>query len=343
MVDHVLLRRSMIYLDLSRGIVLIGAALRVSHGGKESLVYIGIAILGIVSLVDAVYDPARMTLMSNIVAADELLAGNGIITTVNHLGRIVGQFLGGLILFFLNFSSALWVDAVTFIISALLLGWIRNRTESPITVSKNVVNRHFFGGFSMVGSVRWLITLAPASVLINIVFSASFLILPAFIKHSFQGTALRYSMFLIAWSVGQILGAITVPYFQRLPIKTMAAAAACVQGICFMVFVLAPYWGLSLAAFTGAGYANSASNALKSTLIMRATPPNFRGRIFGFLGGFVQLGTPLTPLLAILILDHDMLRVMWMATAVVSFLLAAIYLTLQVDLPNTEMRNNTTV
>lgn len=329
--DHVPLRRSMMSLDLFRGIVLMGAALGVSHCNMDATVFIGIASLGMVALADAVYDPARMALMAQIVEADDLLAGNGIITTVNHSGRIAGQLLGGLIMASLRFSAVLWTDAATFVISALLLGWIHNRAESPVTISKNVLNRRFLAEFSIFWRVRWLMTFAPASVLINIVFSASFLLLSAFIKHRFHATALRYSLFLIMWSVGQILGAMTVPRFQNFPVKTTAAGAACVQGLCFMVFVLSPNMGVSLAAFMGAGYANSASNALKNTLFMRATPLNLRGRLFGFLGGFVQLGTPLAPLLAALILDHERLGMIWIATAVVSFLLAAIYLTLQVD------------
>ena len=66
---------------------------------------------------------------------------------------------------------------------------------------------------------------------------------------------------------------------------------------------------------------------MKNTLFIKLTPEHLRGRTFGFLSGFVQLGTPLAPLLAALIIARYPLWTVWVASGVVSLLLGVIYLT----------------
>ena len=69
------------------------------------------------------FRPAKAAILPRIVRRDELTAANGAIWTGETLADIGGYPLAGLFVGFLgaNLALAFWVDAVTYLVSAVLL------------------------------------------------------------------------------------------------------------------------------------------------------------------------------------------------------------------------------
>lgn len=326
-VDQVDLRKLMIRLDILRGVCLLGASFILTGSGTDvRTTFLAIGCLAVISLGDAMYSPATMALLPEVLKQEDLLAGNGLLTTANHLARIGGQVVGGLTVFVLPLRAVLRLDAVTFGVSAVMLMLIRLGALNRLEVGKKVLTRELLSSWTILSRVPWLKVVAPASIAINIFFSVTMIILPLFIRRAYGGSALEYSVFLSAWSGGQILGSLTVPFWKRFKLHKATSYAAFLQGACFLIVALTHTLWVGLILFAVAGYANSSSNALKNTLFIERTPQGLRGRTFGFLGGFVQIGAPVAPLVASLIIAKYPLWTAWVVTGLISLTLGAIYL-----------------
>lgn len=79
------------------------------------------------SALAAAFEPAKNALLPTLVAPDLLVSANALVGLNQNLGRLVGAALGGLLLATGNLHAIAAADAVTFLLSALLIA----RTPTP--------------------------------------------------------------------------------------------------------------------------------------------------------------------------------------------------------------------
>lgn len=117
-------RRTMIWADLANGLLLVPLMALVALPGTipQAVVIAGIYVVNFgAALLRELFTPARIAILSDILAEDELLAANSLDRATTTLAELVSYPFAGAVLVFLGPALAFGVDAATFFISALLI------------------------------------------------------------------------------------------------------------------------------------------------------------------------------------------------------------------------------
>ena len=117
--DRLPRRALMIWCDLARAVVVAVLAVAVA---TEAPLWSLTALLLVAELFSAPFDAARSALVPDVLPdAADFHAGAGISRTLFQLNQTVGLALGGLIAYGASAQLALWLDVVSYLVSALIL------------------------------------------------------------------------------------------------------------------------------------------------------------------------------------------------------------------------------
>jgi MFS family permease len=136
-VDRVDQRRLLIALDLLRAglVALIPAAVVFSF-------WLAIPLLLVIGAASAAFGPARFAVVSRVVAEEDIAAANGSLMTADNLSDLVGYPLAGAVVVILaaNLPMAFYLDAMSYVLSALAIIRAGSRLARPIPVPPVVQN-----------------------------------------------------------------------------------------------------------------------------------------------------------------------------------------------------------
>jgi MFS family permease len=127
-VDRLRRRPIMIWADLGRAAVLATIPLAFLTGSLSLLHLIAVAFAA--SLLSTFFDVADRAYLPTIVPRSRLIAANSALTATSSVAEFSGFGLGGILIELLKAPIAIAVDAVSFVVSAVLLAFIR-RPEPP--------------------------------------------------------------------------------------------------------------------------------------------------------------------------------------------------------------------
>src|SRR5260370_3703807 len=127
--DRLRRRPVMIAADLGRAAVLASVPLA-AWAGRLALgqLYAVAALAGVMTIF---FDVADQSYLTALVAGDRLLEANAKLTLSSTIAEIAGPGLTGFLVQLITAPIAILFDAVSFLISALLLGAIRKREPPP--------------------------------------------------------------------------------------------------------------------------------------------------------------------------------------------------------------------
>jgi predicted MFS family arabinose efflux permease len=76
-------------------------------------------IVFLIAIVSTAFGPALASVVPTLVRPTELIAANALIQTTAHIGVLVGPAIGGLMIALIGTQNVLYVDAATFLVSAV--------------------------------------------------------------------------------------------------------------------------------------------------------------------------------------------------------------------------------
>jgi MFS transporter, DHA3 family, macrolide efflux protein len=126
-IDKYPYKKIMIIADLARLFIGLGFVLAVSINITPFILYLLLALNGAFS---GVYLPARSSLIPEILDKDHLSRGNSILTTSFSASMLIATGIGGLVTEILSVETIYFIDALTFLVSAILLINIRENEQS---------------------------------------------------------------------------------------------------------------------------------------------------------------------------------------------------------------------
>lgn len=133
--DSVNRKKIMVYLDLICSI-LIGIYAFILINGKDHVLIVG-TVMFILSICYTLYGPAVVSSIPQIVEEDKLTSANGIINQVGSIVNFVGPILAGLLYGFLGIKIIVIINAVSFLLSAILELFL----DIPDTIKKDKTSR----------------------------------------------------------------------------------------------------------------------------------------------------------------------------------------------------------
>ncbi len=247
---------------------------------SRSIVILSYLISALLGIGSAFFYPPKQSIIPNIVNSDELQAANAINAGTTTITILISGILGGFFVVKAGLMACLLAVVGAYIFSAILTALIRE--ESTQTIQKSGIIKDFQIAINYLATHQKTLRLILLSVSLSIV-SASFF-------HSLNALAIdHYKIGIDGLSklkgmlgVGMIAGTFVTLYLSKLLRPAYLLATA------FMTFVFVTATANMVTTYTKAwfwlvivGIANAAIVITLDTILQKATPDRFRGKIFG--------------------------------------------------------------
>lgn len=238
------------------------------------------------------FTPAQTAIIPQLVNESDLLAANSLNSTSQELTRLVGPFLGGLLLGLFGLSSVIIVDMLSFFFSAAMLSLIvlpprsaasEERANAGASVAK--VWREWLDGLRLVKTERLVaaifIVVGVAMIgegLIDVLFAG-------YAEHVLHGTAVVFGWLMSAQAVGGIVGSLLiVQVSKRLSPALLIPVCGLIFGGLMVVVALVPILAVVLPLITIIGASVIGFFVCQITLLQSHVKNEYQGRVFGAFG-----------------------------------------------------------
>ncbi|HEU5381844.1 MAG TPA: MFS transporter [Ktedonobacteraceae bacterium] len=236
-------------------------------------------------------------------AAMRLERVNSITEGFARMAGLIGAPLAGLLIVIIGTSNLLWLDAISFGISALFIGLavpvIAPKKKATEGEQAQAGRQRYFAslweGVRFIRHEALIFSLVGVILVTNMVDSAFVSVIePAYIKHFFN-SAILFG-FLIAASGGAafvgtiIFGAIG----HRLPRRLTYAIGYTIGGaLNFWIYLFLPIFPVLIIWQIIAGLAIAPVTPIAVTVVQERLPAEMRARVFGTISASILMGIPL--------------------------------------------------
>jgi MFS family permease len=241
--------------------------------------------------------------------------------------RLVGAPLAGFLVAALGTANVLWLDAASFLVSAIIVAAALSTGRTSEAPPKRQRSSDELGaGFKFVRRERLIFTLILIAMTLNF-FDAAMggVILPVYGKQVFD-SPMVFDLLTAAFGGGALLGALLFGAIgHRLPRRLTFVASFILVSLPFMAFpAFLPLPALVLAV-TVSGVGAGPLNAIIGTILFERVPSDMRGRVLGMLTAAAWMTMPLGMLAGGALTEQFGVRTLLIA-------IAAVYITATISL-----------
>ncbi|RIW37327.1 MFS transporter [Bacillus salacetis] len=330
-VDRFSSRKVMLWSDILRSIVLFTFA-AASMTGSTSLLLI-YALGAVFGTVDAFYWPAVTAIRQRIVHREQYTQSNSILTGTWQAAAIAGPLFGGIMINLLSFPISFMINALSFLISAATLFYIKLLPESQELLRENqTVIGEVREGARFVFGHPLLIVIIVTAVFGNMAMSTILVGLP-FLAKDFSAGAQGLSQMQAGLGAGGIAASVLLSAFIviKKPKPRAKMAVLFVQGcMIFLIGFTQNHWQAAfLVALIGA--AGATLGVLEQSLSQTIIPHHMMGRVYSIILIAAQGMTPAAQAVNGLLIDavgvHDIFfygGVLGMLSGLIGFFIPAV-------------------
>ena len=276
------------------------AVLTLAEAITEWHIYLAVALLGVLQ---ALNQPARVTMLSDLVGQGALLDAVAQFNAAVHIGRIIGPPLAGVLidgppLIAQHFDAwglgtGLAANAVFYGLSVVCLLPISGSFKAA-EVSREPLLRNFANGFTAIKHSPVLLTVIVLACSFGGFGMSHLQVIPAFAKDQLAADATQAGLILQASGVGSLLGNVFVTFMHRAWLYRWLLVCLVSMGVFLILFGWTTSFWLSWALFVVVGVFSLGSVwPVATTILQLSTPPELRGRVMGvfhFTPGFHYIG-----------------------------------------------------
>ena len=276
-------RRVMLWCDILRAIVLAVVPLLIAIDAPLAVVFAAVLASGLCA---AIFNPARIALVPTLLDDSQLARGNSLVYATDRAVEIAGGLAGGLLVATIG-SSAFFVDAITFALSAMLLSRVvvRESTRHLMTWSRLVADAREGLRILRRSAVLWSNTVFSLAAQVSTpIFNG---LTPAFVIQRFAGNdpaagAVQFGISEAAIASGAVLGSAVLPRFVAHVRKgRMLILGFASTGAVIVLIAIAPSFAVAVMLFGLLGIANVAFYVPNVTILQEKTAPETRASVFG--------------------------------------------------------------
>ena len=280
--------RLMVTSDLSRAVVMAGMTAAVA---SDAPAWLAIAMAGVLSVAQCVYDPSTAAMVPQILGEDDLAAGNALLQSINNVAIIAGPAVGAVILALGNPSIVMGVDACTFLASALLISRVTARsTPSDVAKEGGPLQQIAVGVKAIVDSPTARL-LSSFAVVTTMLYGADTVLFVFVSKDKLSTGSHGYGYLLVALGVGGIIAATFVNRLAALPrLSVVLSAGMVVYALptALLVGIHAPAAAFVIEVVRGV--ATVVVDVLAMTALQRSLAPHLIARVFGVFWALIIAG-----------------------------------------------------
>jgi MFS family permease len=285
--DRVGPKRTSVVADLAAGVCM--AAVPLLHGTVGLALPALMALLFLRTLADAPGAAARLALLPRVTARGQVRpeTANSLFASAQRVAFVVGPPAAALMAGLTGPTAVLYVDAGTFLASALLIMAVPDGEKSrqaDAAVARAGLKREVTEG------ARYILRTPVLAAIISVVVCTNFLddaltpvVLPVYSRELLGGER-AVGLLLAANGIGAVLGSFAyAPASRRLLSNRWATFVGCFALICVarLAMVAEPGLWIMLAVSFAIGLASGPVNPLVTGVVERSTPPDMLGRVWG--------------------------------------------------------------
>ena len=242
-------------------------------------------IVFLIAVISTAFGPALASMVPTLVQPAQLSAANALIQTTAHIGVLVGPAFSGLMITLIGTQNVLYLDAATFLFSALCLLLIRVQPKAAISgpaTPTTPVGQDLLAGIRFIQH-RTILPLFLTTVLYILGASSFILLLPVFATVQWGAGPVWLGWLWSAWGAGMLAASSGLvcgkpkEVYDRLRILVGALiiGGLAISGLSLLhsplaALMLVPLVGVSSALFT----------PLLWSLLQELTPHHLLGRVF---------------------------------------------------------------
>jgi MFS family permease len=313
--DRFELRRVMVVCELAQAVLVAGMAAAVPSAPLALI----LVLVALRSIAGQVFQPASRAVVPALVRDRDLEGANAAIGFGTNGGEALGPLAAGVLLPLLGVRGVLLVDAASFLLSAGLLAFlppVRSAAERSTVWTEAVAGLRYIANsrlLRVVGLGFFAVVACNGIDDVALVFLA---------KDTLHGGDLAVGLLLAAVGIGLLAGYAVVSR-PRLAMPALLLAGFAVSSAGNLLTGLAWAVGAAFAVQATRGIGIAAMDVAANTLIQRAVPPEFLGRVFGSLYGAIGVAAALSYVAGGVLLDATTPRVAFIAAGVGGLLATA--------------------
>lgn len=338
--DRIRRRYVMIAADLFRVVIVLSMFL-IRSAQTIWLVY---PLLFFETVMWGFFEPARSAMIPNVVGEEQVLTANTLSSITWSFNFAIGSALGGLVAVWLGRDAVFAFNALSFLVSAVLIGGMR--VHEPHAVSSAPFRMRELVNFSPIAEgVRYIRRDPRLSATVWLkagigIMGANWVIFPIMGERVFpvhlpgidaaRSSVLGMTLLMGARGIGALAGPVSAsPWAAGLGSRMRAAilAAFIASAIGYMALSRAPSLAIACVAVAIAHGGGSVVWVFSTTLLQRYSEDKLRGRVFAADLGVCMLLMAVSGALASVAIDHGVgVRTVALSTGIAMLLPAMAWL-----------------
>ena len=244
----------------------------------------------------------------SLVDRDDLLKANGRIQASAPFATIVGPLLAGVLLVASSLQVVLWVDAATFLVSALSLALIRtsfNAVDREARPEKRSLRRDIVEGLRYVLAQPVIRTMAIFSLLANLSVAVFYPQIVFFAKEVLIASDAQVSQFFTAAGVGGVVFMLSAGFLRRrLPYGVILLGSIALQGVFVLAMIAVRVLWVDLVCFGLMFGMVGLFDVAFDTILQALTPNRLLGRVVAFTSVVAIFSVPLSTIAGGAVIDQ---------------------------------------
>jgi|SRR5579883_102428 len=247
------------------------------------------------SSVSQFFTPAQTAIIPQLVSESDLLAANSLNSTSSELTRLIGPFLGGLLLGLFGLKSVILVDALSFLFSALMISLIASparpapaqadTSRSSAAASVLKVWREWIEGLGLVRRERLVAAIFTVIGVAMIGEGLVEVLFTGYVEHVLHGSAVVFGWLMSAQAIGGIVGSLLVVRLSKwFAPALLIPLCGLIFGSLLAVVVLVPVLAVVLPLISIIGASAIGFFVSQITLLQSHVANEYQGRVFGAFG-----------------------------------------------------------
>jgi MFS family permease len=276
-------RTALLLSDIARVVLIASIPVALAAGAPLIAAYV---LVFVAAIFTAIFNPARMAIIPQLVGAESLGAANSAIVSTDRVVEILGALAAGFLVAAIG-ESAFYVDAATFAVSAVLVGAIRGTDAGSGRFAVGSLIRDAWEGLRFILDSPVLRPNTAFSLLTQLAAPVSNGLTPVFLVRRFANGDAEFGAALFgvaeaAVAAGAVTAGLTLPeYIGRFRKGHLLVAGFAGYGVLLILLALAPSLLPALVLFFFIGVVNVVYFVPNITISQEVTPPNMRARVFG--------------------------------------------------------------
>jgi len=246
----------------------------------------GIVILSVLrGSIAAVNQPARMSLMPNLIPPEDLASAIAFNSVMANMARFIGPAIAGVVIAGGGISTAFAINAASYLLLLYALWAIDIKEPEPSHHGRRAMWTQIAAGYQYVYEHRGigplLLIYSATTILVRPVTE----LLPGFADRIFDMGAQGLAWMTSAMGLGAMVGGMTM--VRRASTERLVrAAVSSLAGlsISIILFALVPSFWIAMALLFAYGFSNTGSSIGTQSLVQGSVDEAFRGRVMSLYG-----------------------------------------------------------